>query len=289
MSQAGFLETTKPQFGIATSLVEGTVYPIELRNNHAAELIPFNDGWTKALQTLSLSEEMSVSHAYGDTRDIASSQVAGRNTFKVPITSARMSIREIVSEPWMRGLENNGDEPTPGHRLMCCDGMLVTGLRVQVSVIGKYNKDFYPFGHDPAATPAFGVGTVLSDTITIKPAVESTEEEGNLVTITTPFTSDAGNVTVLNPVVTEFNVIRTQDDWTEFSLTFEGQVGRTETFAAGSTHLLVPKLLLLATITAVSDYYALERIIELAEGRPAKMTETATMFPDADYPDGFPA
>lgn len=288
VAQAGFSAVAAPQFNIDTALIEGAIFPVELSNEHEADVIEFRDGWSRIMHTLALGDGMSVTHEYGDTCEgIASSQQAGRNTMRVPITSARMSIKEMAGEPWMRARETAGAAPTQSQRLMCCDGLLVKGLRVQVSVMGKYNKDFYPCGHDPATTPAFNNGVILSNTIILKPLVESSSGAGDLVTIGFPFTSDAGAITVSNPVVKSFRTVHTQGEYSEFQLTLEGIAGNTETFEAGSAHLLIPSLLLQATIDAVSAHYSLERIIELNEGRPAKMTEIVTIFPDVDYPDGI--
>jgi len=281
-----FDATARPEFGISTSLVEGTLYVQDYERSYEADIKEFRDGWTKDQQTLSLMEGLSVTHAYPGCDGVASSQVAARNTVGVPIQSARMTLREIVTEPFMRGL-NNGAEPTKSQRLMCCDGLLVKGLRVEVVMLGKYNADHYPANHNPAGTPPYAVGTVLSGTVMLKCATEVDEATGTLLTVGFPVTSDAGDITVSNPIVTEFSVIRNIGEFVEFSAKLVGQAGNTETYAAGQTHLLVPNLILGTTLSGFEGYYSLERSIELREGRLARMSERAMLFPGPDYGDGF--
>jgi len=281
---AGFSATTRPQFGIPVAEVEGTTYASELNKEYRADIIPFVDGWSRDMYPLSFENGMSAVNDYGDgCRGIASSQVAARNTLKVPVSSARMTIRELVSEPWMRGLQD-GAEPTQSQALMCCDGMVVKGLSISVSILGAYNEANFPVNHDPATTPPFNIGVILSGVTTLKTAVESSEELGNTLKIGFPFTSDAGSITIDKPIVRNFSVLKRVDGWATFRLTLEGIAGNTETFEAGETHLLVPKLLLLSAITDQSAYYSLERTIELSRDAPAQMTEAAVIYPDADYP-----
>jgi hypothetical protein len=281
---AGFEATTRPRFGIPTAEVTGAAFATELNREYRANLIPFRDGWSRDQYPLSFENGISAVNDYGDgCRGIASSQVPARNTLHVPITSARMTIRELVSEPWMRGLQD-GAEPTQSQALMCCDGLVVKGLSVSVSILGAYNEANYPVNHDPDTTPPFNIGVVLSGTVALKTAIEKDEATGAMLTVGFPFTSDAGAITVENPIVRNFSVLKRVDGWATFRATLEGIAGNTETLAAGQTHLLVPKLLLLADITGQSDYYSLERTIELSQDAPARMTEAAVIYPDADYP-----
>jgi hypothetical protein len=285
---AGFGPTTQPQFGIPSADVYGDINSAaELTKGYGAQKIPFEDGWSVEEFTLSLTENASAAKDYGEgCEGIASSQVAARNTFEVPITSARLSIREVTTDPWMKAL-NDGGVPTKSQRLLCCAGLLVKALNVSLTVLGEYNEAAYPVGFNPAGAPPFGIGTIASSVITLKSAIEVSEELGNALACKFPLESDAGSITVSNPIITDFAVIKRLDGWATFRLTLEGTKGNTETLVGGQTHLIVPKILLLSAIISQSAYYSLEREIELARGAPARMSEIATIYPDADYPDGF--
>lgn len=285
---AGFDPTTLPEFGIDTDEIEGTVHPQRFERQYNTELLSYQDGWDVQLFPLSFQQKLQATKDYGEScHGIASSQEPTRNSFEVPIRSARMTVSEIVSEPFLRGL-HGGDAPQKGQRLMCCDGLVVKGVKVSVSVLGMYNSTYYPAGMSPSGTPPFAQGTVLSSGLVLKPAVASTQGVEDLLTVGIPFTTDAGDLGGdVNPVVRAFRVIRQSGDWVTFQADFEAVIGNNEVWEDAVSHLLVPKLILASAITTLSDYYALERTVELFADRQAKLTETATIFPDADYPDGF--
>ncbi len=284
----GFESTTLPEFGIDADEVQGDVHPQRVHRHYNTELLRYQDGWDVQLFPLSFEQKLEASKLYGEScHGIANSQEATKNSLGVPIRSAKMIVKEVVSKPFLRGL-HGGDAPQPGQRLLCCDGLVIKGVQVSVSVLGMYNSTYYPDGMNPIGTPPFAQGTVLSSGVFLKPAVASTAAIEGLLTVGIPFTTDVGGLgAAVDPVVRSFRVIRQIDDWVTFQADFEAIIGNNEDWEDATAHLLQPKLLLSTAITSLSDYYVLERTVELFVDKEARLTETATVFPDADYPDGF--
>lgn len=284
----GFNPTTLPEFGIDADQVQGNVYPQRLGHHHDTKLLPYQDGWDVQLFPLSFEQKMEATKRYGDScHGIANSQQPTKNSLGVPIRSARMTVKELVSEPFLRGL-HNGDAPQQGQRLLCCDGLVTKGVQVSVSVLGMFNSAYYPAGMAPGGTPPFAQGAVLSSGVYLKPAVSSSQELEALLTVGIPFTTDIGDLGAdVDPVVRSFRILRQVDDWVTFQADFEAIIGNEENWEDATSHLLEPKLILATAITALSSYYVLERTIELFADKEAVLSETAIIFPDADYPDGF--
>jgi len=284
----GFDPTTLPEFGVDESQVAGNVYPQRFERRYNTELLAFQDGWDVKLFPLAFEQRLEATKQYGDScHGIASSQSPARNSLRVPVQTAKMTVKEIVSEPFLRGL-HGGSAPSEGQRLACCDGLVIKGVRVMVSVLGMYNRTYYPVGFNPEGTPPFAQGTILSSELIIKPAVASTPELESLLTVRIPFTTDAGELgSDVYPVVRSFRVLRQIDDWVSFQADFEAIIGNDETWESATSHLLAPKLILPSAITSLSEFYALERTVQLFADKEAQLAEAATVFPDENYPDGF--
>jgi len=284
----GFDPTTLPEFGVDTDEIEGNVYPQRFQRHYNTELLSYQDGWDVQLFPLAFEQRLEATKRYGEScHGIASSQDSERNSLQMPMRSAKMTIKEIASEPFLRSL-HGGDAPQQGQRLLCCDGLVIKGVKVGVSMLGMFNTTYYPDGMNPAGTPPYAQGTVLSSGVILKPAVASSQAVEDLLTIGMPFTTDVGDLGAdINPVVRSFRIDREIDNWVTFQADFEAIIGNDENWEDATGHLLQPKLILSTAITALSDYYLLERSIELFADKEARLTEVATVFPDADYPDGF--
>ncbi|MBN1591689.1 MAG: hypothetical protein JW941_00410 [Candidatus Coatesbacteria bacterium] len=284
----GFDPTTLPEFGIDTDEVQGEVHPQKVHRHYNTELLQYQDGWDVQLFPLSFEQKIEANKLYGEScHGIANSQESTRNSLGVPVRSAKMTVKEIISKPFLRGL-HGGAAPEKGQRLLCCDGLVIKGIQVSVSVLGMYNSTYCPNGMSPAGSPPFAQGTILSGGLFLKPAVASTTGLSDLLTVGIPFTTDVGELgAAIDPIVRSFRVIRQAGDWVTFQADFEAIIGNNEDWTDATIHLLEPKLLLSSVITSLSAYYSLERTVELSVDKEARLTEVATVFPDADYPDGF--
>jgi len=284
----GFDPTTLPEFSIDPAEVQGEVHPQRVQRQYNTELLRYQDGWDVKLFPLSFEQKLEARKLYGEScHGLASSQEAAKNSLGVPIRSAKMTVKEMISEPFLRGL-HGGAAPEQGKRLLCCDGLVIKGVQVSVSVLGMFNTTYYPDGMNSAGTPPFAQGAILSSGIQLQPAVSATSAIADLLTVGIPFTTDVGNLgAAIYPVVRSFRVIRQIDDWATFQADFQAIIGNNEEWEDATAHLLEPKLILPTAITSLSEFYTLERTVELFVDKEAKLSEAATIFPDADYPDGF--